>query len=153
MGHPCHHGGMPRRRDLWCPAQCAEGRFEALNAPLIVGRDGRYLHHDDRRATYVCTVCGSVAVDLAEAAREMRETEQPSPPVLTCPACATDMLPPEDDPLASLVECPECGHRFTVEEGTSRLHGAGAVTADGATGANGSNGTDGLDGTMAPGRG
>jgi predicted RNA-binding Zn-ribbon protein involved in translation (DUF1610 family) len=139
---------MPRRRDLWCPAQCAEGRFEALNAPLIVGRDGRYLQHDDRHATYVCTVCGGVAVDLAEAAREMRDRDQPAPPVLTCPACGTVMLPPEDDPLASLVECPECGQRFTVEEGTARLHGGGSGAADGS---GSSDGWDGRDGAMAPG--
>jgi DNA-directed RNA polymerase subunit RPC12/RpoP len=142
---------MSPRRDLWCPAQCAEGRFEALNAPLIVGRDGRYVRHDDRRATYVCTACGSVAVDLAEAAREMRESEQPSTPVLTCPACATVMLPPQDDPFASLVECPECGQRFTVEEGTTRLHGGGSGPVDGSDGS--ADGSDGPDGTMAPGRG
>lgn len=116
---------MPARRDLWCPAQCAEGRFEALNAPLYVGRDGRYLRHDDRRATYVCAVCGGVAIDLAAAARAMREQDLPASPTLTCPACAAVMLPPEDDPFASLVECPECGQRFSVEEGTVRLHGGG----------------------------
>ncbi|HEX3607457.1 MAG TPA: hypothetical protein VH134_16150 [Candidatus Dormibacteraeota bacterium] len=117
---------MPARRDLWCPAQCGEGRFEALNAPLIVGRDGAYLRHDDRRATYVCTVCGGVAIDLAAAARAMRDHEDdPAPATLTCPACATAMLPPEDDPLATLVECPVCGQRFTIEEGTAHLHGGG----------------------------
>lgn len=112
-------------RDLWCPAQCPEGRFEVLNAPLIVGRDGRYLGHDDSRATYVCAVCGGVAIDLAAAARQMREHDVAEPATLTCPACATVMLPPEDDPLAGVVECPVCGERFTTEEGTLRLHGGG----------------------------
>jgi DNA-directed RNA polymerase subunit RPC12/RpoP len=114
-----------RRRDLWCPAQCEEGRFEALNAPLIVGRDGRYLTHDDRRATYVCAVCRGVAIDLAEAARQMRDEDAPAMVTLTCPACAAVMLPPEDDPMATLVECPQCGQQFTPEEGTLRLHGGG----------------------------
>jgi hypothetical protein len=116
---------MAARRDLWCPAQCEEGRFEALNAPLIVGRDGRYLSHDDRRATYVCAVCGGVAIDLAAAARQMREEDAPAMVTLTCPACAAVMLPPEDDPLASLMECPQCGQQFTPDEGTLRLHGGG----------------------------
>jgi len=125
---------MAARRDLWCPAQCAEGRFEALNAPLIVGRDGRYLHHDDRQASFVCTVCGSVAVDLAAAARAMREQEPVAQATLTCPACGVVMLPPEDDPFASVVECPECGQRFTTEEGTARLHGGGAANGQGEPG-------------------
>ncbi len=116
---------MATRRDLWCPAQCPEGRFEALNAPLYVGRDGRYLTHDATRATYVCAVCGSVAIDLAAAARAMREQDAPATATLTCPGCGTVMLPPEDDPMASLVECPECGQRFSPEEGTLRLHGGG----------------------------
>jgi hypothetical protein len=116
---------MAPRRDLWCPAQCEEGRFEALNAPLIVGRDGRYLTHDDRRATYVCAVCRGVAVDLAAAAREMRDQDAPPMVTLTCPACAAVMLPPEDDPLAELMECSQCGQRFSPEEGTLRLHDGG----------------------------
>jgi hypothetical protein len=39
-------------------------------------------------------------------------------------------LPPEDDPLASLVECPMCGQRFSPEEGTPHLHGGGLADAE-----------------------
>ena len=56
----------------------------------------------------------------------MREQEAPMPATLTCPGCAAVMLPPEDDPLATLVECPTCGQRFSPEEGTLRLHGGSA---------------------------
>ncbi len=108
---------------LACPNNCAEGRFEALNAPMFVDRSGRYAGHDDRAATYVCAVCQSVAVDVAAAAREMhRRGDEPSV-TLTCPGCGTRLLPPEDDPLATLIECPACETRFEVEEGTRRLHG------------------------------
>jgi DNA-directed RNA polymerase subunit RPC12/RpoP len=118
---------MARRRDLYCPNGCPEGTFEALNAPLIVGRDGRYISHDDRAATYRCTTCGSVGVDLWAAAREMRHDRTVMPATLTCPSCGTLMLPPEDDPLATLVACPACGAQFAVEEGMPRLHGGGGI--------------------------
>jgi DNA-directed RNA polymerase subunit RPC12/RpoP len=108
---------------LACPNNCPEGRFEALNAPMFVDRNGRYAGHDDTRATYVCAVCQSIAVDVAAAAREMRRNRDERVVTLTCPSCGMRMLPPEDDPLASLVECPACETRFEVEEGTPRLHG------------------------------
>jgi DNA-directed RNA polymerase subunit RPC12/RpoP len=114
---------MPRRRDLYCPTGCPEGTFEALNAPLIVGRDGAYIRHDDSAATYRCTSCGSIAVDLWAVAREMRRDRVAEPATLTCPACGTMMLPPVDDPLATVVECPACGHQFTLDEGTPHLLG------------------------------
>jgi hypothetical protein len=41
------------------------------------------------------------------------------------------MLPPEDDPLAAVVECPVCETRFSIEEGSPRLHGHSAASADG----------------------
>jgi DNA-directed RNA polymerase subunit RPC12/RpoP len=118
---------MARRRDLYCPTGCPGGTFEALNAPLIVGRDGAYIRHDDSAATYRCTSCGSIAVDLWAAAREMRHDRVAEPQTLTCPACGTLMLPPIDDPLATVVECPACGQQFTVEEGMPRLHGGGSA--------------------------
>jgi DNA-directed RNA polymerase subunit RPC12/RpoP len=121
---------MPRRRDLQCPNGCAEGTFEALNAPLIVGRDGAYLRHDDSAATYRCTSCSSIAVDVWAAAREMRRDRTAEPPTLKCPACGTLMLPPVDDPLATLVECPACGQQFAVDEGMPHLHGGGGVEED-----------------------
>ncbi len=108
---------------LACPNKCPEGRFEALNAVMFVDRSGRYAGHDDSRATYVCAVCQSVALDVAAAAREMqRRGEEPSV-TLTCPACGMRLLPPEDDPMATLIECPACETRFEVEEGMRRLHG------------------------------
>jgi hypothetical protein len=110
---------------LACPNNCPDGRFEALNAPMLVDRTGRYAGHDDSRATYVCAVCQSVAVDVAAAAREMRRNHGERVVTLTCPSCGMRMLPPEDDPMASLVECPACETRFEVEEGTARLHGGG----------------------------
>ncbi len=119
---------MPRRRrDLYCPNGCPEGTFEALNAPLIVNRSAEYVRHDDRAATYRCTTCSSVAVDLWAAAREMQHDRTAQPLTLTCPACGTMMLPPVDDPLATVVECPQCGQQFAVEEGMPHLHGGGGV--------------------------
>jgi uncharacterized Zn finger protein len=119
-----------RRRDLQCPNGCPDGTFEALNTPLIVDRSGAYVRHDDSAATYRCTSCGSIAVDLWAAAREMRHDRMPEPATLTCPACGTLMLPPIDDPLATLVECPACGQRFAVDEGMSRLHGGAGAEDD-----------------------
>ena len=115
-------------RQLACINRCEGGRFEALNAPLYVDAAGRYLDHDASRATYVCAVCGSVALDVAAARREMLVEDTPVQPTLTCPACGTQMLPPEDDPLAALLECPMCGQRFTIDEGSTRLHRGGAPT-------------------------
>lgn len=110
-------------RQLACPNRCRSDRFEALNAPLFVNGSGGYVGHDASRATYVCSVCAAVAIDVGAAAREMERETAATPPSLLCPGCATRMLMPEDDPLASLVECPLCGQRFSVEEGSSRLHG------------------------------
>jgi DNA-directed RNA polymerase subunit RPC12/RpoP len=114
------------RRDLRCPNRCPDGRFEALNAPLIVDGSGRYLEHDGSAATYVCAVCHSVAIDVAAAAREMRRDNRSASAVLECPGCGARLLPPEDDPLAPEVECPDCGQRFAVEEGMRSLHGGGS---------------------------
>lgn len=111
---------------LACPNNCPDGRFEALNAPLFVDRSGRYAGHDSSHATYVCAVCQSVAVDVAAAAREMHRRDGERVVTLTCPACGMQMLPPEDDPLAPLIECPACETRFEVEEGMARLHGDSA---------------------------
>ncbi len=111
---------------LACTNNCPEGRFEALNAPMFVDRTGRYAGHDDTRATYVCAVCQCVALDVAAAAREMQRRGADHPVTLTCPSCAMRMLPPEDDPLAALIECPACETRFALEEGLPRLHGEGS---------------------------
>lgn len=90
---------------------------------MFVDRAGRYTGHDASRATYVCAVCQSVAVDVAAAAREMQRRDDELVVTLTCPMCGMRLLPPEDDPLAAIVECPACETRFEVEEGTERLHG------------------------------
>jgi DNA-directed RNA polymerase subunit RPC12/RpoP len=108
---------------LACPNNCPEGRFEALNAPMFVDRSGRYAGHDGSRATYVCAVCQSVAVDVAAAAREMQRRSDERVVTVTCPACGMRLLPPEDDPLAAVIECPACETRFEVEEGMAHLHG------------------------------
>ena len=122
---------MPRL-DLHCPDGCALGEFEALNADVIVDRSGRYIRHRSDPTAYVCTTCGGVAVDLAATAREMQRTETAEPVTLRCPACGLDLLPPEDDPFASLVECPACETRFGVEEGMPRLLGGGGDGDDAA---------------------
>jgi DNA-directed RNA polymerase subunit RPC12/RpoP len=111
--------------DLRCPNGCPDGRFEALNAPMVVDRAGRYVEHDARSATYVCMRCQAVAIDVGAAARAMHEGEVIQPIVLECPACGTEMLPPDDDPDAPFLECPACGARFAFEEGMRRLHGGG----------------------------
>jgi uncharacterized protein YbaR (Trm112 family) len=90
---------------------------------MFVDRSGRYTGHDGSRATYVCAVCQSVAVDVAAAAREMQRRGDDPLQTLTCPACGMRLLPPEDDPLAPVIECPACETRFDIEEGMSRLHG------------------------------
>ena len=114
---------MTTRLDLQCPNGCTEGLFEALNAPLIVDRSGRYVRHRSERATYVCVACQGVAVDLAAAAREMRRVTSAEHVVLQCPVCGMEMLPPEDDPLATMLECPACASRFGIDEAMRRLHG------------------------------
>lgn len=112
-------------RDLQCPNRCEERRFEALNAPVYVDGRANPVSHDMSRATFVCATCQSVAVDIAEAARQMhREAETIDIP-LTCPSCGLMMLPPADDPSAPVVECPGCETRFAFEEGMRRLHGGG----------------------------
>ena len=95
---------------------------------MFVDRSGRYQGHDDSRATYVCAVCQSVALDVAAAAREMQRRGSDDSIALTCPSCGMRMLPPLDDPLAAQVECPACETRFAIEEGMSSLHLGG--TAD-----------------------
>lgn len=112
------------RGDLQCPHGCEGGRFEALNAPLFVDRQGRYLDHDDSQATFVCAVCQSVAIDTTAVGRAMAIAGEAGVLVLVCPSCGVEMLPPED-PLAAIVECPACETAFTIEEGQPRLHGTG----------------------------
>lgn len=118
------------RLDLHCPSGCEGGVFEALNAQMLVDRAGRYLRHRTEATTYVCAVCQSVAIDLASAAREMRRRTQVAPMSLRCPACGLEMLPPEDDAFADLLECPACETRFAFEEGMRSLHGGGRADAD-----------------------
>jgi len=90
---------------------------------MFVDRNGRYAGHDDSRATYVCAVCETVAIDVAAAAAEMHRQGDDQAITLICPSCGMRLLPPEDDPLAMLIECPACETRFEVEEGMPRLHG------------------------------
>lgn len=123
------------RLDLHCPNGCEGGEFELLNAEVLVDRSGRYLRHRAAAATYVCAACQRVAVDLAAVAREMRRQTTVEPAALRCPSCGLDMLPPEDDPFADLVECPGCETRFGVEEGMPRLHGGGVDADDSPGGA------------------
>lgn len=110
-------------RMLTCPNNCDARRFEALNAPLYVDAAGLYIEHDSRQAAYVCAECGSVAIDVAAAMREAERPREADPQTLVCPGCGTEMLPPEDEPLAAMMECPVCETRFTIEEGTPTLHG------------------------------
>jgi hypothetical protein len=98
---------------------------------MFVDRSGRYAGHDDSNATYVCAVCQSVAVDVFAAAREMHRRGDERVVTLTCPSCGMRMLPPEDDPMAMLIECPACETRFEVEEGMPHLHTAGDDDEDG----------------------
>lgn len=118
------------RRDLQCTNRCGGERFEALNAPVFVDRAGRLQEIDASRATYLCATCGGVALDVAAAAREMRDRDVVEPQALTCPACGTEMLPPEDDPAADLLECPVCGQRFNPDEGRRGLLGGVRLRGD-----------------------
>lgn len=119
------------RRQLSCTNGCRSDRFEALNAPVFVDAGGRVVDVGLARATYLCTACGGVALDIAAAGREMRAHghDEAAPEILTCPGCGTGMLPPEDDPLADVVECPVCEQRFGIEEGRRLLLG-GTVLDD-----------------------
>jgi transcription elongation factor Elf1 len=120
---------MQRKRgDLRCPNGCGGGRFEALNAPLLVDSGRRYLEHDDSRATFVCAECQAVAVDIAEVAEAMRRDAETEPQHLTCPHCQAELLPPLDDQLAPYVECPICETRFAIEEAMPHLHGGRGIT-------------------------
>lgn len=121
----------PGRGDLRCPNGCDVDRFEALNAPLHVDARRRYLDHDDSQATFVCAQCQAVAIDIAEVAVAMRRDAEVEPPVLVCPHCQTEMLPPSDDALAAFVECPICETRFAIEEGMPHLHGGGGAAEPG----------------------
>ena len=120
------------RLDLHCPTGCREGVFELLNAEVLVDRTGRYLRHRSAAPAYVCATCQCVAVDLAATAREMERRTGTAPTTLQCPSCGLEMLPPEDEPFAAVVECPACETRFGVEEGMPRLHGGGTAEDGGA---------------------
>ena len=111
--------------DLHCPNGCDDGTFEALNAAMLVDRGGRYVRHRTEAVTYVCIRCQCVAIDLAATGREMERVTPAAPATLQCPACGIELLPPEDEPLAAVVECPACETRFGVEEGMPRLFGGG----------------------------
>ena len=117
--------------DLHCPSGCEDSVFELLNGEVFVDRAGAYLRHRSRGATYVCATCQSVAADLAGVAREMRRGATIEPEVLHCPSCGMELLLPEDEPLAALLECPACETRFGAEEGMRRLHGGTGAFADG----------------------
>ncbi|HEY6539007.1 MAG TPA: hypothetical protein VI138_08235 [Candidatus Dormibacteraeota bacterium] len=114
----------PRGRHLVCPSGCQGGRFEILGAPVFVDSTGRYLGHQDKVATFRCTECQSVAIDLAAAAAaRARDAGDAPPPTLRCPACGASLLAPEDhDPGADL-ECPACAAIFSWEEGSPSLLG------------------------------
>ena len=112
--------------DLQCPSGCTEGLFELLNGRVLVDRTGRYVRHESGVATFVCATCQSVAVDLAAAAREMRDVATLVLATIECPSCGLEMLPPEDDSFALELECPACEVRFSLDEGTRRLHGGDA---------------------------
>lgn len=116
--------GSAARRHLVCPSGCRGGRFEVLGAPVYVDESGRYLSHQDRGATFRCAECQAVAIDLAAAAKAMaRETGYAASQTLRCPACGTELLPPEDHDPAADLECPACGHIFSWEEGSPSLLG------------------------------
>lgn len=115
---------MPQS-DLHCPSNCAGERFEALNARLFVDRERRHVGHEQRQCTYICAECGQVAIDLAAVGRAMQRERHASPLILKCPHCGTEMLPPTEDDMTPVVECPACEGRFSLEEGMPRLHGTG----------------------------
>ncbi|MBV8300686.1 MAG: hypothetical protein JOY68_02045 [Candidatus Dormibacteraeota bacterium] len=72
-------------------------------------------------ATYVCLTCRSVAVDVAAVAQELHDPEPVEPLVLECPGCGLEMLPPDDDAGAVMLQCPACETRFAIEEGMRHL--------------------------------
>lgn len=115
---------------LQCINGCGSDRFEALNAPVFVDAAGNLVQLDASRATYICAACGGVALDVAAAAREMEQREGIEPQALICPSCGTEMLLPEDDPFAELLECPVCGQRFSSDEGRERLLGDARPSGD-----------------------
>ena len=85
---------------------------------------GHYVTHQDRVATFRCTECQSVAIDLAAAASaRARDTGYAPSPSLRCPACSAQLLPPEDHDPGAELECPSCGAIFSWEEGSPSLLG------------------------------
>lgn len=118
-------------RHLACPNGCPGGRFELLGGHVTVDAEGRCLGHGDRTATFACELCGSVAVDLSQVARELREPPLASVEELVCPACGARLLAP-DDPEPGQLQCPDCEALFFAEEGRFNvLGGTPAEEGDG----------------------
>jgi ribosomal protein S27E len=112
------------KRHLVCPYGCQPGRFELIGGAVFVDPRGLYLSHEERLASFRCESCGSVAVDLAEAAAaRARESGSAGQLTVTCPACGTRLLPPLEMDPGSQLECPNCGAVFSFEEGSQHLLG------------------------------
>lgn len=118
-------------RDLHCPNGCPEGRFEALGAVVVVDRRSHLVDVATGASTFVCATCRSVAVDLAAVPVEMAGELEVTRQHLVCPACRLEMLPPEEDPLAPVLQCPGCRAHFTPEEGMPHLFGTEPADDDG----------------------
>jgi predicted RNA-binding Zn-ribbon protein involved in translation (DUF1610 family) len=113
------------KRHLVCPYGCQPQRFELIGGAVFVDQRGLYLNHEERLASFRCESCGAVAIDLADAAAaRARESGSAGQITVTCPACGTRLLPPDElDPGAQL-ECPSCGAIFSFEEGSQHLLGS-----------------------------
>jgi uncharacterized protein YbaR (Trm112 family) len=112
------------RRHLVCPYGCQPGRFELLGGAVFVDSKGSYLSHEDKVASFRCDSCGAVAMDLAAAAAaQVREQHAAPTDTLTCPACSSTLLLPDDHNAAAQLECPDCGTLFSLEEGRPHLMG------------------------------
>lgn len=111
-------------RHLVCPSGCRSGRFELLGAPVFVDSTGRYLEHRDGEASFRCSECQAIAIDLAAVAGERaRESRRATAFTLQCPGCGERLLPPADHDPSSELECPGCGIFFSFEEGSRSLLG------------------------------
>lgn len=96
---------------------------------MTVDSEGRCLGHDDRTATFACELCASVAVDLGQVARQLREPPLARAEELVCPGCGLRLLAP-DDPALGQLQCPECETLFFAEEGRPDVLGGRPAAED-----------------------
>lgn len=98
---------------LICSNRCGGRLFRSLNVEVDVDAAGSYLDHHVLQPIFVCTACGSPAVDISEVpnaiAEERAADEPPESYDVLCPVCETPVTVGPD------LECPNCGAELELE--------------------------------------